>query len=195
MQPNELRAALEGGGVAVVRGIGSLSRFAELTASLGQTVHETRVALDVRKETYLTRPEAVPLHTDHPDVATIGWYCEEQDGDDGANLFVDGRGLLDEHLQHDLEDQSLPVPCLRRLGGRTTDVAVVRDGKLFFAPWLVKRWSNPLKDFARRLHEVRRLRVRLAPGDAVFIDNGRVLHGREAIGRTSKRVLFRRWIG
>lgn len=194
MQPNDVRAALVSSGIAVVRGMGSPAKFVALASALGETLLETRVALDARKSTYLAKPEPIPLHTDHPSVATIGWYCDQPDGEDGASLFLDARSVLDADLECALERETLPVPDVRAVGGHTTEFPVARGGKLFFAPWLVTHESRALDLFARRLREAAPSRVRLEAGDAVFIDNRRVLHGRGAIARSSERVLRRRWL-
>jgi alpha-ketoglutarate-dependent taurine dioxygenase len=36
--------------------------------------------------------------------------------------------------------------------------------------------------------------LRLKPGDALFIDNRRLLHGRRAIAHDSRRTLHRLWV-
>jgi len=194
MQPNDVRATLVSSGIALVRGMRSPAEFVALASALGETLLETRVALDARKSTYLAKPEPIPLHTDHPSVATIGWYCDQQDGEDGACLFVDARTVVDAELERALDRETLRVPGVRAVGGPTTEVSVSRAGKLFFAPWLVTHESKALDQLARRLREAEPSRVRLEAGDAVFIDNRRVLHGRGAIAPSSDRVLTRRWL-
>ena len=42
--------------------------------------------------------------------------------------------------------------------------------------------------------ETRKVSVSLEPGDAVFVDNNRLLHGRDKLPAGSKRHLYRLWI-
>jgi len=39
------------------------------------------------------RPRARGFHTDRPTVDVIGWYCVEQDAEDGAVLLIDTADL------------------------------------------------------------------------------------------------------
>lgn len=89
-------------------------------------------------------------------------------------------------------------------------VLVARPGRrdaLFCSPWLRPFGGRPEDESgdAEALEALRgrlraaiardRLRVPLAPGEALFVDNRRILHGRDAIAEDSPRCLHRRWIG
>jgi alpha-ketoglutarate-dependent taurine dioxygenase len=70
---------------------------------------------------------------------------------------------------------------------------------VFYAPWLISHDSHQglggafVADLiAQSLSNS--IRVRLAPGQSLFIDNQRMLHGRDALATTSMRWLTRWWI-
>jgi hypothetical protein len=191
-----VRAELHEHGYALLRGISS-DEFATIAASLGEVLHHAVVVLDAFKRTYLASPEAVPFHTDHPEVATIGWWCEEQDAGDGASLLVDGLALLrslDAADQADLARVALPCPTL--FGTVPVDSHPVIDGlgRLFFAPWLARGAGAASARFASALRRAPTITVRLHSGDALFISNHRMLHGRRKLAVTSRRRLLRLWL-
>jgi alpha-ketoglutarate-dependent taurine dioxygenase len=78
-----------------------------------------------------------------------------------------------------------------------------RPDALFCSPWLRAVGAGPedqaaldaLRDRLRAAIARAAVRVRLAPGEALFVDNRRVLHGRDAIAPDSPRCLHRLWIG
>lgn len=193
MQPAELASELAKSGIAHLRGLGSYGAFRAFASRLGRELLETRVTLNPSARTYLASPAAVPLHMDHPDVSTIGWYCEAQDATDGACQFVDLRDLVDAELAKALGDAKLYVPELRGLTP-IAPVPVAGGGRYFYAPWLIERWSPALRQLEQRIENAPRRRLRLLPGEAVFIDNRRVLHGREALDARSRRLLLRVWL-
>ncbi len=73
---------------------------------------------------------------------------------------------------------------------------------VFCSPWL--RSASPGQEHVETLESFRtklsraistaRTSIRLNLGDALFVDNGRVLHGRGAITPESRRVLRRLWV-
>lgn len=195
MQPAELATALTQSGIAHVRGLGSYAAFRALASQLGRELLETRVTLNPAARTYLASPAAVPLHMDHPEVSKIGWYCEAQDETDGACQFVDFRDLVDADLAKALEEEKLRVPDLRGLAPIVpVPVPVAGGGRYFYAPWLVERWSPALRELEQRIENAPRRWLRLLPGDAVFVDNRRVLHGRDELDERSRRLLLRVWL-
>lgn len=193
MQPAELTSDLTKSGIVHVRGLGNCAAFRALASQVGRELLETWVALSPSARTYLASPAAVPLHTDHPTVSKIGWYCESQDDTDGACQFVDFRALVDADLAKALEEEKLRVPELRGLAPMVP-VPIARSGSYFYAPWLVERWSPALRELEQRIAKAPRRRLRLLPGEAVFIDNRRVLHGRDELDGRSRRLLLRAWL-
>lgn len=200
----ELRHA----GYARVPGPLDLEAYRTLAAQVGEIVGHERIELRPGAHAYVAKPGRVPLHTDHAEVEVIGWLCEKQDERDGASLLLDASPViadLDEHEAALLREVELCCPPLE--GGRPTQTFPVlrqRGGRtlLFCSPWL-----KPARDMDGHADALRRIRerismeerrrpieIRLQPGEALFVDNQRVLHGRREIANDSKRRLHRVWL-
>jgi hypothetical protein len=201
------RLVREDGYVRVPGALG-FDAYRAIARRLGVIVGEERIALRSGAHAYVAKPGPVPLHTDQPEVDVIGWYCDRQDDADGATLLFDMKPFVD-RLPLDLRTRLFDVrlltppvtggpptmawPVLRRRG---SGVAV------FCSPWL--RSASPIPEHVAALETFRaelsraitneRVAVRLAAGEALFVDNGRVLHGRGAIAPDSQRSLRRLWI-
>jgi hypothetical protein len=202
-----------GPGISVAsptRAFNAPSKTERVAGSFGEQLTSTVVELRSRGATYLSRPEAIPFHTDHPSVAMIGWWCERQDEEDGASLLLDGRALV-ESLDHEariaLEGVFLQCPALTELSTRSNDERPVVSGtdaalSIYYADWLRPRcvtagaaaaWDL-LRGCVRADSAKKRRGVRLGVGDALFIDNRRKLHGRGVLAPTSRRCLRRVWL-
>lgn len=178
--------------------------FVRLARSLGEIVNDTPVRLVAHRRTYLTRPDAIPMHTDHPVADLIAWRCEEQDEHDGATLLVDGRAVLATLDEDALEQlKRVELPAMVRLGDPAIWTPVVWENgdvlRLFFAPWLEPRridtrQSQGLQRLTRALEASRVEAARLLGGQVLIIDNHRFLHGRGRLVDGSRRRLRRLWI-
>ncbi len=181
--------------------------YQRLAEGLGEIVGRERVALRPEAHAYLAKPGPVPLHTDQPQIEVIGWLCQEQDADDGASRLLDSRPIvtaLSEAERRLLREVELWTPPLN--GGPPTETwPVLRQGRdgdeVFWSPWL--RSVSDRSDYGEALGLFRDrisaaaaacLSIRLAAGEAVFIDNRRVLHGRGRLMESSRRCLLRVWI-
>lgn len=177
-----------------------------LVANIGRPVEETVVQLRAGVPTYLCQPEAVPHHTDHPAASLIAWRCEEQDSDGGAQTLCDGWQALRRCSSRTVRSLEGVFLEARQRGGAAADrVPVVRrvDGqtRIFFAPWLRPTSDDiehhrAFREFAQAVEVDAReaVAVRLAPGEVLLVDNGRILHGRPPLARSSRRRLRRFWI-
>jgi len=179
----------------------------QIVARLGPVLHRTRVSIRPEGRTYLSRAEAVPFHTDHPNVAVISWRCEAQDAGDGASLLVDAVAAidaLDPPTANALATVRMPCPDL--LGLTRSHCRVLWEPstrQVFFAPWLLPEGVTDsqrialgaLRDAIERAAVATRLRFRLDPGQCLAIDNRRMLHGRGPVHDGSTRTLERIWIG
>jgi hypothetical protein len=155
-------------------------------------------------------PSPLHLHTD-PNADLVSWYCVEQDAVGGPMLMLD-TGNLEEHFSPDeLEalsrvdlwspsrksetepEELTPVPLLSRKNGRY---------KIFYAPWLLRdsyddEATSALKKFVGYINELEEKQLLSLPvkkQDTIFIDNGRMLHGRGALPETSRRHLVRLYL-
>jgi alpha-ketoglutarate-dependent taurine dioxygenase len=194
-------------GLLVLRQCGPDAFHATL-AVLGAVIQKERVALRAGAHAYLAKPGAVPLHTDHPEAKWVAWYCEAQDANDGANQLLDARPVI-EALSPGRRAtlHTAQLQCPRVEGGPpvlTYPVLKVgeRGERLFCSPWLRavggdlvhQSAIDELRTRLKERTETHSVFVQLKPGDALVIDNGRVLHGRGQISETSRRVLHRRWV-
>ncbi|MFO0606906.1 MAG: TauD/TfdA family dioxygenase [Polyangiales bacterium] len=208
---DELKARVERGlredGWATVH-VGAYDAYGRLAEALGEVVGAERIALRPGAHAYVAQPGPVPLHTDQPEVAAIGWWCEAQDDEDGASLLLDTWPVVDslpDRARARLRCVDLVTPPLAG-GPPTMRWPVLRPSPrgehVFCSPWLRAAGDHPedqaaLDDFRRRVSEHARTdvrSVRLRVGEALFVDNRRVLHGRRAIGAASRRCLRRLWL-
>lgn len=193
-------------GFAHVAEKSDLAGYYRLAQSIGVSIAEERVALREGAHAYLAKPGPVPLHTDHPQVDVIGWYCAEQDEVDGASLLLDAAPLI-QALPEDRRRvlASIELRCPPVAGGPPTEQWPVlkstsRGIALFCSPWLKSvrpEDQDILDEFRRALsHEAKRsiISIRLAPGESLLIDNQRLLHGRAALQLNSRRQLIRLWL-
>ncbi len=206
MDARSLRSQIEQEGHALLPDRYDEAAFAALAAELGEVVDDTWVRRVPGRRTYLTSPDAIPFHTDHPHADLIAWRCESQDGSDGASLLIDGARVveaLDVDARHELEQ--LRLPAMVRLGDPPEATPVLRASgqrvALFFAPWLEPPGDDPAAQEAlRRLRALidreasRALRFRLEPGQVLLVDNHRMLHGRASLLPSSERKLHRLWL-
>lgn len=195
--------ALDRDGFVVLRDIGSPTEFERALAELGEVVLRTPVELRPNVGTYLCRSAAVPLHTDHPDVDVVAWWCERQDEQDGASILVDALAViagLDERTRTALGGVPVPCPTLARVAGgpcAAERTVVSASGGVYFAAWLSPTRSGMAavwRELAQRVEDAPRREVRLGPGEALFVDNRRMLHGRRALAEGSTRRLCRAWL-
>jgi hypothetical protein len=195
-------------GIAHVRGPLDRAGFLALAGALGKPLGAERIALRPGAHAYVAKPGPVPFHTDHPDVGVIGWWCERQDEVDGASRLLDTRPItmgLPAESRSVLEAADLWCPPLA--GGPPTErrpALRVEAGEdaIFLPPWLLlaeeteerKAALELVVESVRVAAESAVVEIRLQPGEALFADNRRMLHGRRAIGERSGRALQRVWV-
>jgi hypothetical protein len=205
MEPNDLAAVharLADVGFAVLR-FDAPTAAAALAHRLGPVVNVTEVRV-TDPRFYVTSARSVPPHTDDPAVRRILWYCRQDDGSEaGANQLVDTWSVI----------RALPANVALQLGeielncpeqGRPAVPGMMRTHPLykperrhiFYAPWLCPEpRSQALLAFeAEVLEPAHRRRVMLRPGDALLVDNWRMLHMRDELPEASPRWLSRYWI-
>jgi len=206
---DDVFSVLRRDGYAIAPGIGSLPAYNHIASSLGRVIVRTTVELDPKRRTYVCSTDAVPFHTDHPAAKFIGWFCERQDEQDGTSLLVDMRHVMEvigTSKAKALSDVHLPCPRLLEMttaAHDTTPVLEFEDDEpaFYYARWLrptrateagVEAW-NSVFDLLES-PAIRPIEIRLDPGDALFIDNRRMLHGRRRLPIGSARRLHRVWI-
>lgn len=196
-------AELESVGWCWVRGGYSTPTLRDVLSCFGTVVEKTHVQLDAAVRSYLCDWRPVPIHTDHPEVAFVAWFCHAQDLVDGATLLVDSRPILkqlDDSARADLRATLLPHPAIDFDSQVGASPVLSNTSHVYFAPW-----ADPLRAPAKRGYlefsaGIRgaasscQIEFRLREGDLLLIDNTRVLHGRRALDPNSPRHLSRFWI-
>ncbi len=208
MLADELREQLTSAGFVCVREPLSVAEYIVLAAELGRVVQAEQIALRPGAHAYVAQPGRVPLHNDQPEVDVIGWWCEAQDDEDDASLLLDTRPVveqLDEDLRRHLRQIHLLCPPLEN-GPPTERRPVLRrmghDDVVFCPPWLLladdtqaaRQSLTIFQEAVSSAAQTSTKTIRLQPGQALFVDNRRVLHGRGPIKETSGRRLHRVWI-
>ena len=199
-----------------------MEHYEQIAGRLGTIVLRSDVKVDldrarnqeqvrnIRGRGGIYSPSPLHLHTD-PNADLVSWYCVEQDAAGGPMLMLD-TGNLEEHFspgelevlsrvdlwspsrQSETEPEKLtPMPLLSRTNGRY---------KIFYAPWLLRdsydgEATSALEKFVRyinNLEESRLISLPIKKHDTIFIDNGRMLHGRGALPETSRRHLVRLYL-
>ena len=173
--PERLRETLTEQGYAFLEETMSLNAYLQIAKSLGQ-VAQLAVLKISKQGDYAVQPNEVVMHTDNPEVDTIGWYCVDQDGDDGANIFIDARDVyefLDESDRETLKSVMVKAPNIKTRGQTVNNVPIIREsgsGFLFYyTPWLVhaglnERQSTALKKLESFLAEKKQnspIRIRM----------------------------------
>jgi hypothetical protein len=200
----------------------SMDNYERISGQLGTIVLRSDVKVDldrarnqeqvrhIRGRGGIYSPSPLHLHTD-PNADLVSWYCVEQDETGGPMLMLD-TGNLEEHFspqeleilgrvdlwspsrKSEAEPETLtPVPLLSQRSGRY---------KIFYAPWLLRdsydsdasRALEKFSDYLRNLEETQLISLPIKKHDTVFIDNGRMLHGRGALPASSRRHLVRLYL-
>lgn len=200
----EIRERLECAGIAIVRPELRIGEFYSLVRRLGQVLRVEDIKIGVTGRGAHS-PRALDLHTDQHFVDTIAWYCVRSATSGGATELVDARAVLhaqDSTTRRALERVVMLCPEVDDLGPPER-VPLVRgcapEERLYFAAWNVTPLPDAVenaafKRFVAELAVAPRLAVRLEPGQSLFIDNRRIVHGRGALPSDSPRLLRRFWI-
>jgi len=178
---------------------GSLATAQHLATTLGKVLLRTEVRLNPKVSTYLCQPGAIPPHTDHPAARFILWYC--QVADDGPNRLIDARSALS--MLHPVQRTAIErlrfdcPPFTSERGREEHPLWDCLTQKFFFAAWCAHAADSAAVRRAEAFFlgaTQAQQSVHLKPGEALLIDNHRLLHFRDALSPTSARWLTRWWI-
>jgi alpha-ketoglutarate-dependent taurine dioxygenase len=197
---SSLHSQLSIKGWTILRPQDSSSLLDQLT-QLGPIIQSTEITPKANARAALATDREMALHTDHPRARWISWECIRQSSEGGCSLLKDTKPALDSLTADERRElQTLSIrthvvfpddagayPILRADGDGTDWV--------YFTPWMTDGQSCPaFRNFSRALEATPTLSVRLHPGESLLVDNGRMLHGRSALGGDKDRLLIRRWI-
>ena len=174
----------------------------EFIRLLGHVVYITDVTVKEGSRALVTSERGLNLHTDHPLVEYIVWYCYRQCDEGGESLVLDPLqaylALSSEHqralreirlYQHKVfPDDPDSFPLVSEENGRI---------RFYYSFWLTneKDKQNPaFIDFISHLRRLEPIKIKLKSRDILAIDNLRMLHGRTPIMGNKDRFLKRFWI-
>ncbi len=201
---DQLREDLATHGYAKIK-TGNIDGFHRVCESLGKVSQTIEVRLTPGQTQYPYRPDAVPFHTDHPRVPIVAWHCERQDSDDGANLLVDTREIV-KRLSPTVR-MTLTTIHMRMVHRNDLHPLLSLDPyHVYWLPIIIREameagnesQKSAIAAFQDELTKHASARknalIRMQPGEALFVNNRLILHGRGAITEGSERFLLRNYI-
>jgi len=183
-----------------------LDRFIDLSHLLGRVLGYQDVTIIRSSERYLEQAGPIPLHSDSPEADVIAWYCTSQDEEDGTSLLLDTSEILIRLQAATCRAlTTIKLPYFDWRGGGIKGYASLlsingdHSSKVYYAPWLLpkelsERQRHAVAIFQRYILSASPRRVRLQPGQCLFVNNWRILHGRDRVSQNSGRLLKRVWL-
>ena len=200
LKPLSISAPTAPNGWTILRPQANETLLAEL-AQLGPVILTTEITPRANAKAALATDQEMQLHTDHPRARWISWECVRQSSEGGFSLLKDTKPALDSLTDSERDElRSLTIRTHVVFPDDTGAYPVLRkDGNgadwVYFTPWMTDGQSSPaFRKFLLALEASPTLTLRLYPGESLLIDNGRMLHGRSALGGDKDRLLIRRWI-
>ena len=113
--------------------------FNELADRLGSVIESADISTTGGYRSLLFSPARMPFHTDGPEAAIVGWWCQRSAYPHGVSLLIDTKAITRElTAEHLIELTRTPIrhpiapgrfdiaPCLTR----------TRDGyRIYYSPW------------------------------------------------------------
>lgn len=188
----------------------SPAAFESLARGVGTILSDYAVRIVPNSRSYVCSPNEITFHNNEVSCRYIGWHCLEQDADDGRTLLLDSRCILQSLSAEEVNSLSSVLietaPHLVQRGAPSHSQLLERTAsgtRICYVPWLKFDAPNPTsrgaferfqKAISEKSHQKEYTAIRMRPLQAIFIDNLRVLHGREALSSNSRRHLRRLWI-
>lgn len=198
----------------VIADVGDRENYLAICNQLGKVTQTREIFLKPREQVekytgYSHLPDEVPFHTDHPLVNVVGLFCEEADNlGGGENLLIDTRDLLGELSSVEVESLKsvqipLPrsedrIPLLTAVNGQPPHIywlpafALTHLDKLENYQAVAVSRFNQILSIHRK--ERRFLSFKLKSGQAIWFDNFVMLHGRDQLDPSSRRLQLRVFI-
>jgi len=180
-------------------------RFEKMTRRMGNVWNVTDVRIEAGSHAMVTSPSDLSLHTDHPQANVIGWYCEEPCPYQAPTLLVDLGDVQTRLSRRDLELLSQIYTPVPGMSGAYSPILLFQNGRvrLNYLDWFPAQGlvSDEHKAALRHFQELIQFKkdneltsVALRKGEMLFIDNNRMLHGRDFLAADTPRHLVRHWI-
>lgn len=185
--------------------LGMIKGRADIKIDKTQEIAQQR-ARKVKNRPSAYQAETFAFHQDNPTADMFAWYCREQDDTDGTMLLLDTGDVGDYFSAEDLAVMSsvnirysLRVKDNEEFSVRPLVLRKDSTYNVYYQPWLLldsydTEQSLALEKFSEYLKHKEKTQLISVPikrGECLFIDNHRILHGRNAIADNSKRHLIR----
>ena len=194
-------------GKAVLGGL-TVERFMKICMSIGDVLSVEDIGIIEGSRRHVSSSGAVPAHSDGPQANVVAWFCVRQDEDDGTSILFDTapvlRGLSSQ-VRTDLASIQVPYYDHTSATGRPechTPLLLGHDEgswRVNYAPWLLPdpldaRQRLAIAAFQLAIASSQPTRIRLQPGQSLFVNNWRILHSRDSVKPDSTRLLKRAWV-
>lgn len=181
----------------------SYERLMEFLEGEGTTLAQARIEVQRNQPAMLCSADAMSLHTDHPAADLVAWYCVRQCDEGGESQLLDFepiRAQLTPAQLQQLERIVVRAPPVRSQDKPGMEPMLSPSG-IYYAQWLVNPRSlspteaDALTALQKLIAAASPIQIRLQPGQALIINNKRMLHGRSRIHQQhSRRLLLRHWV-
>ena len=152
------------------------------------------------------RSAGLDFHNDNPCDNLISWYCIEQDDTSGSLLLIDSHELLEGFSSEELKLlETVRVRYIVHHDGveqHPTEALLAWKGsepEVYFAGWHLEgeytdAQRKVIDKFKANLEARKKagpIKNRLEPGQSIYVNNRRMLHGRGPIEANSRRHIIR----
>ena len=179
----------------------SFDQYVAINEHLGTIKTISDIKLNNESKLKFNQPDSLSLHTDSPLINTVAWYCIRQDPEVGSSLLIDCRPLIEalpESTRKILRETDISFPIYKRFKTGTYPILKpsAASDEFYYTQWLLLDNYSPEQKIALQTLEgaissATKIVLRLEPGEALFVDNKRMLHGRDKIPQDSPRYLYR----
>jgi hypothetical protein len=189
---------------AILPRLGAVSRNMDIVVSADREQQQRATRRNNLPRPSIYQATAMDFHTDPPPADILAFYCVVQDEVDGSSLLID-LGKIEEDFTpeevDDLERLEVAYSPLNAQGhdGLATLNLITRHphgATVNYMPWGLRTSDDPglaalLDRFDKYVREQPIISLRLMPGECLFVDNRRMLHGRALLSPESKRHILR----
>lgn len=203
---HEIRAQLNEVGFCHLKQGLSEEQFKEIAAQLGTIVASDDIKLNLSRRK-LHSPGALEFHTDSYLSDINAWWCEQPAESGGAMMLVDTTDILKHFSQSEMDgltqiEMECPNRTHTKFFRRQLLMRAHGTTEIYYTPWLpVEPAADELKNlrdkFAAYVESKRNtgaVEILFSRGDCLFINNKRILHGRDSLDPNTKRHFKRLWI-
>jgi len=199
---SEMRQALDEHGYFLLPRAGRRV-LVDALEDLGRVLHVEEVVVAPESASLVKSERGLSLHTDHHRADLILWYCIAQSDQGGETILADALAAVSTLSCDDqevLKRVQLKEHSVFYGDNERHPLLWTKDGRIrvYYSYWMAESLSEAertaFEAFALAVEQGPKVTLRLAPGDILAIDNGRMLHGRASISGSKERHLRRYWL-